>query len=143
MESLLGSLIKYNALEEVFQTTSKKSSSRLQRSLPDDFKEVFQTTSKKSSRRLPGNLLTRSSSISSGLPLFLDCATAGLLNIFVAASLSSRTMSFMESPEPESDHQHVPPLALCRHAREFADGGKRGESSALVTTTLSICSIQD
>ncbi|KAF3485486.1 hypothetical protein F2Q69_00055981 [Brassica cretica] len=84
MGSLLGSLLKYNTLEdfqeafqttskkssrrlqrslpddfkEVFQTTSKKSSRRLQRSLPDDFKEVFQTTSKKSSRRLPGSLLT-------------------------------------------------------------------------------------
>ncbi|KAG5397874.1 hypothetical protein IGI04_019688 [Brassica rapa subsp. trilocularis] len=44
MESLLGSLLKYNALEdfqEVFQTTSKKSSRRLQRNLPDDFQEVF------------------------------------------------------------------------------------------------------
>nr|VDD37553.1 unnamed protein product [Brassica oleracea] len=52
MGSLPGSLLKYNALEdfqEVFQTTSKKSSRRLQRSLPDDFKEVFQTTSRKSS----------------------------------------------------------------------------------------------
>ncbi|KAF3552221.1 hypothetical protein DY000_02008387 [Brassica cretica] len=52
MGSLLGNLLKYNALEdfqEVFQTTSKKSSRRLQRSLPDDFKEVFQTTSRKSS----------------------------------------------------------------------------------------------
>ncbi|KAF2578373.1 hypothetical protein F2Q68_00003734 [Brassica cretica] len=74
MESLLGSLLKYNALEdfqEVFQTTSKKSSRRLQRSLPDDFKEVsqevFQTTSTKSSTRLPGSLLTGSSSISSGV----------------------------------------------------------------------------
>ncbi|KAF3541632.1 hypothetical protein F2Q69_00020214 [Brassica cretica] len=38
MGSLLGSLLKYNALE--------------------DFQEVFQTTSKKSSRRLPGSLLT-------------------------------------------------------------------------------------
>ncbi|KAF2537818.1 hypothetical protein F2Q68_00020592 [Brassica cretica] len=59
MGSLLGSLLKYNALEdfqEVFQTTSKKSSRRLRRSLPDDFEEVFQTTSKKSSRRLPGSL---------------------------------------------------------------------------------------
>ncbi|KAF3610162.1 hypothetical protein DY000_02046597 [Brassica cretica] len=45
MESLLGSLLKYNALE--------------------DLQEVFQTTSKKSSRRLPGSLLTGSSSISS------------------------------------------------------------------------------
>ncbi|KAF3534786.1 hypothetical protein DY000_02041048 [Brassica cretica] len=44
MGSLLRSLLKYNALEdfqEVFQTTSKKSSRRLQRSLPDDFQEVF------------------------------------------------------------------------------------------------------
>ncbi|KAF3535388.1 hypothetical protein F2Q69_00023142 [Brassica cretica] len=44
MGSLLGNLLKYNALEdfqEVFQTTSKKSSRRLQRSLPDDFQEVF------------------------------------------------------------------------------------------------------
>uniref|UniRef100_A0A0D3BTB1 Uncharacterized protein n=1 Tax=Brassica oleracea var. oleracea TaxID=109376 RepID=A0A0D3BTB1_BRAOL len=47
MGSLLGSLLKYNALE--------------------DFQEVFQTTSKKSSRRLPGSLLTGSSSISSGV----------------------------------------------------------------------------
>ncbi|KAF3514333.1 hypothetical protein F2Q69_00005529 [Brassica cretica] len=47
----MGSLLKYNALED-FQ---------------DDFKEVFQTTSKKSSRRLPGSLLTGSSSISSGV----------------------------------------------------------------------------
>ncbi|KAF2614945.1 hypothetical protein F2Q70_00012405 [Brassica cretica] len=46
------SLLKYNALEdfqEVFQTTSKKSSRRLPGSLPDEFKEVFQTTSRKSS----------------------------------------------------------------------------------------------
>ncbi|KAF2614898.1 hypothetical protein F2Q70_00009618 [Brassica cretica] len=52
MGRLLGSLLKYNALEdflEVFQTTSKKSSRRLRRSLPDDFEEVFQTTSRKSS----------------------------------------------------------------------------------------------
>ncbi|KAF2588631.1 hypothetical protein F2Q70_00041411 [Brassica cretica] len=52
MGSFLGSLLKYNALEdfqEVFQMTSKKSSRRLQRSLPDDFQEVFQTTSRKSS----------------------------------------------------------------------------------------------
>ncbi|KAF3575220.1 hypothetical protein F2Q69_00062596 [Brassica cretica] len=52
MGCLLGSLLKYNALEdfqEVFQTTSKKSSRRLPGSLPDDFKEVFQTTSRKSS----------------------------------------------------------------------------------------------
>ncbi|KAF3522797.1 hypothetical protein F2Q69_00051295 [Brassica cretica] len=44
MGSLLGSLLKYNALEdfqEVFQTTSKKSSERLPGSLPDDFQEVF------------------------------------------------------------------------------------------------------
>uniref|UniRef100_A0A0D3BL30 Uncharacterized protein n=1 Tax=Brassica oleracea var. oleracea TaxID=109376 RepID=A0A0D3BL30_BRAOL len=34
-------------------------------SLPDDFQEVFQTTSTKSSRRLPRSLLTKSSSISS------------------------------------------------------------------------------
>ena len=47
MGSLLGSLLKYNALE--------------------DFQEVFQTTSRKSSRRLPGSLLTKSSSISSGV----------------------------------------------------------------------------
>ncbi|WZZ34363.1 hypothetical protein YC2023_017764 [Brassica napus] len=40
MGSLRGSLLKYNALE-VFQTTSKKSSRRLQRSLPDDFQEVL------------------------------------------------------------------------------------------------------
>ncbi|KAF2565140.1 hypothetical protein F2Q70_00015179 [Brassica cretica] len=45
--SLLGSLLKYNALE--------------------DFEEVFQTTTKKSSRRLPGSVLTGSSSISSGV----------------------------------------------------------------------------
>ncbi|CAG7894320.1 unnamed protein product, partial [Brassica rapa] len=32
-------------------------SRRLQRSLPDDFQEVFQTTLKKSSRRLPRSLL--------------------------------------------------------------------------------------
>ncbi|KAF2580387.1 hypothetical protein F2Q68_00005493 [Brassica cretica] len=59
MRSLLGSLLKYNALEdfhEVFQTTSKKFSRRLPRSLPDDFHEVFQTTSTKSSRRLPRSL---------------------------------------------------------------------------------------
>ncbi|KAL0664678.1 hypothetical protein Bca4012_101516 [Brassica carinata] len=52
MESLLGSLLKYNALEDflkVFQTTSRKSSRRLPESLPDDFQKVFQTTSKKSS----------------------------------------------------------------------------------------------
>ncbi|KAL0788421.1 hypothetical protein Bca101_004667 [Brassica carinata] len=52
MGSLLGSLLKYNALEDfqkVFQTTSRKSSRRLPGSLPDDFKEVFQTTSRKSS----------------------------------------------------------------------------------------------
>ncbi|KAF3514020.1 hypothetical protein F2Q69_00006300 [Brassica cretica] len=42
---LIGSILKYNALE--------------------DFQEVFQTTSRKSSRRLPGSLLTESSSISS------------------------------------------------------------------------------
>ncbi|KAL0706266.1 hypothetical protein Bca4012_072692 [Brassica carinata] len=47
MESLLGSLPKYNALE--------------------DFQKVFQMTSKKSSRRLPGSLLMGSSSISSGV----------------------------------------------------------------------------
>ncbi|KAF3595391.1 hypothetical protein DY000_02024129 [Brassica cretica] len=44
MRSLLGSLLKYNALEdfqEVFQATSKKSSRRLPGSLPDDFQEVF------------------------------------------------------------------------------------------------------
>lgn len=62
MRSLLGSLLKYNALEDfqkvssrrlqksLFQTTSKKS-------LPVDFKEVFQTTSKKSSTRLQRSLL--------------------------------------------------------------------------------------
>ena len=48
---LMGSLLKYNALED-FQKV---------------FQEVFQTTSKKSSRRLPGSLLTESSSISSGV----------------------------------------------------------------------------
>ena len=48
METLLESLLKYNALE-VFQTTSKRSSRRLPGSLPDDFKEIFQMTSKKSS----------------------------------------------------------------------------------------------
>nr|VDD11771.1 unnamed protein product [Brassica oleracea] len=49
MGSLLGSFLKYNALEdfqEVFQTTSKKSSRkkssrRLPGSLLDDFHEVF------------------------------------------------------------------------------------------------------
>ncbi|CAG7894352.1 unnamed protein product [Brassica rapa] len=44
MGSLLGSLLKYNALEdflEVFQTTSKKSPRRLLGSLPDHFQEVF------------------------------------------------------------------------------------------------------
>ncbi|KAL0668505.1 hypothetical protein Bca4012_031209 [Brassica carinata] len=53
------SRLKYNALDdfqEVFQTTSRKSSRRLPGSLPDDFQEVFQTTSRKSSRRLPGSL---------------------------------------------------------------------------------------
>ncbi|CAG7909269.1 unnamed protein product [Brassica rapa] len=44
-----------------------QSSRRLQKSLPHDFQEVFQTTSKKSSRRLPGSLLTESSSISNGV----------------------------------------------------------------------------
>ncbi|WZZ85730.1 hypothetical protein YC2023_114309 [Brassica napus] len=34
------------------------------RRLPDDFQEVFQTTSRKSSRRLPGSLLTESSPMS-------------------------------------------------------------------------------
>ncbi|KAF2561036.1 hypothetical protein F2Q70_00015181 [Brassica cretica] len=34
------------------------------RKLPDDFQEVFQTTSRKSSRRLPGSLLTESSLMS-------------------------------------------------------------------------------
>ncbi|KAL0789948.1 hypothetical protein Bca101_006194 [Brassica carinata] len=65
---LIGSILKYNALEdfqEVFHTTSNKSSRRLPGSLPDDFQEVFQTTSRKSSRRLPGSLLTESSFISS------------------------------------------------------------------------------
>ncbi|KAG5386182.1 hypothetical protein IGI04_037652 [Brassica rapa subsp. trilocularis] len=38
------------------QKTSKKSSRRLQRSLPDDFKEVFHTTSKKSSTRFQKSL---------------------------------------------------------------------------------------
>ncbi|KAF3539837.1 hypothetical protein F2Q69_00021447 [Brassica cretica] len=47
MGSLLGSLLKYNALE--------------------DLQEVFQTTSKKSSGRLPGSLLTGCTSISSGV----------------------------------------------------------------------------
>ncbi|KAF3565486.1 hypothetical protein DY000_02018154 [Brassica cretica] len=47
MGSLLRSLLKYNALE--------------------DFQEVFQTTSMKSSGRLLGSLLTGSSSISSGV----------------------------------------------------------------------------
>ncbi|WZY89019.1 hypothetical protein YC2023_045754 [Brassica napus] len=47
MGILLESLLKYSALE--------------------DFQEVFQTTSKKSSRRLPGSLLTGSSSMSSGV----------------------------------------------------------------------------
>ncbi|WZZ16566.1 hypothetical protein YC2023_109655 [Brassica napus] len=41
MGSLLGSLLKYNALEDDFNKFS--------RSLLDDFKEVFQTTSRKSS----------------------------------------------------------------------------------------------
>ncbi|KAF3488155.1 hypothetical protein F2Q69_00054802 [Brassica cretica] len=45
MGSHLGSLLKYNAIEdfqEVFHMTSKKSSSRrLHGSLPGDFKEVF------------------------------------------------------------------------------------------------------
>ncbi|KAF3539354.1 hypothetical protein F2Q69_00023800 [Brassica cretica] len=44
MGNLLGSLLKYNALEDfqqIFQTTSKKSSRRLPGSLPDDFQEVF------------------------------------------------------------------------------------------------------
>ncbi|KAF3489657.1 hypothetical protein F2Q69_00055844 [Brassica cretica] len=57
LENLLGNLLKYNALEE--------SSRRLQRSLPDDFHDVFQTTSKKSFRRFQRSLLTESSSISS------------------------------------------------------------------------------
>uniref|UniRef100_A0A0D2ZV49 Uncharacterized protein n=1 Tax=Brassica oleracea var. oleracea TaxID=109376 RepID=A0A0D2ZV49_BRAOL len=34
------------------------------RRLPDDFQEVFQTTSRKSSRRLPGSLLTEFSPMS-------------------------------------------------------------------------------
>ncbi|KAF3554000.1 hypothetical protein F2Q69_00017119 [Brassica cretica] len=38
------------------QTTSRKSSRRLPGSLPDDFQEVFQTTSRKSSG-LPRSLL--------------------------------------------------------------------------------------
>ncbi|KAF3506311.1 hypothetical protein F2Q69_00004552 [Brassica cretica] len=44
MGILLESILKYNALEdfqELFQTTSRKSSKQLQRSLPDDFQEVF------------------------------------------------------------------------------------------------------
>ncbi|WZZ88961.1 hypothetical protein YC2023_117540 [Brassica napus] len=52
MGSLLGSLLKYNALEdfqEVFQATSRKSSRRLPGSLR--------------SKRLPGSSLTESSSI--------------------------------------------------------------------------------
>ncbi|KAF2596758.1 hypothetical protein F2Q68_00008265 [Brassica cretica] len=70
--------------QEVFQTTSRKSSDGVlikwfssstwicalfyrSRKLPDDFKEVFQTTFRKFSRRLPGSLLTGSSSISSGV----------------------------------------------------------------------------
>ncbi|CAG7862867.1 unnamed protein product [Brassica rapa] len=68
--SLLTSFLKYNALEDfqqVFHTTSKKSSTRLPESLRDDFLEVFQTTSWKSSRRLPVSLLTESSSILSGV----------------------------------------------------------------------------
>ncbi|WZZ53989.1 hypothetical protein YC2023_054096 [Brassica napus] len=47
MGNLLGSLLKYNALEDFL--TSRKSSRRLQRSFPDDFKEVIQTTYMKSS----------------------------------------------------------------------------------------------
>ncbi|KAF3571941.1 hypothetical protein F2Q69_00058303 [Brassica cretica] len=56
------SRLKYNALDdfqEVFQTTSRKSSRRLPGSLPDDFQEVFQTTSRKSCGLL-GSLLTKS-----------------------------------------------------------------------------------
>ncbi|KAF3545169.1 hypothetical protein DY000_02005965 [Brassica cretica] len=44
--------VSHNMLDdfqEVFQTTSRKSSRRLPGSLPDDFQEVFQTTSWKSS----------------------------------------------------------------------------------------------
>ncbi|CAG7897261.1 unnamed protein product [Brassica rapa] len=55
MESLLGSLLKYNALEtsyKSFKTTTKSLPLRLQRSLPDDFQEVFQTTSRKSSNEV-------------------------------------------------------------------------------------------
>ncbi|KAF3594233.1 hypothetical protein DY000_02022461 [Brassica cretica] len=46
------SRLKYNALDdfqEVFHTTSRKSSIRLPGSLPYDFQEVFQTISRKSS----------------------------------------------------------------------------------------------
>nr|VDD62107.1 unnamed protein product [Brassica oleracea] len=41
--------------------------SRLKYIALDDFQEVFQTTSRKSSKRLPGSLLTKSSFISSGV----------------------------------------------------------------------------
>ncbi|KAF2616559.1 hypothetical protein F2Q68_00041245 [Brassica cretica] len=37
MGSLLRRFVKYNALDDFLQTTSKKSSRRLQGSLPDDF----------------------------------------------------------------------------------------------------------
>ncbi|KAF2531071.1 hypothetical protein F2Q70_00031053 [Brassica cretica] len=65
MGSLLGSFLKYNALEdfqEVFQTTSKKSSRRLLGNLPGSLPDNFQKTS-----RLPRSLLTEFSSISSGI----------------------------------------------------------------------------
>ncbi|KAF3527658.1 hypothetical protein DY000_02038760 [Brassica cretica] len=61
LDDLPVSRLKFNALDhfdfqEVFQTTSRKSSG-LPGSLPGDFQEVFQTTSRKSSRRLPGSRL--------------------------------------------------------------------------------------
>ncbi|KAF3603264.1 hypothetical protein F2Q69_00034593 [Brassica cretica] len=45
---------------EDFQTNFRQ----LLGSLPDDFQEVFQTTSRKSSRRLPGSFMTESSPMS-------------------------------------------------------------------------------
>ncbi|KAF3565654.1 hypothetical protein DY000_02016385 [Brassica cretica] len=45
-------------------STHLKTSRRLAKSLPDDIQEVFQTTSRKSSRRLPGSLLTKYSPMS-------------------------------------------------------------------------------
>ncbi|KAF2572140.1 hypothetical protein F2Q70_00004848 [Brassica cretica] len=66
---------RFDDFQEVFQTTSRKSSRRLTGSLPDDLQEVFQTTYRKSSRRLPGlpgSLLTKSSSISSGVRAFVN-----------------------------------------------------------------------